>query len=109
MQTSAWVRRVVVERRGWDVLDDGPEQWLDIFALDALVGTDPARPGVGVEDREIDLVLVGVEVEEQLLDLVHHLGDASVGPVDLVHHEHDGEPSLERLAQDEARLGKGAL
>ena len=34
-----------------------------------------SRPGVAVDDRELDLVLVGVEVEEQLVDLVDDLGD----------------------------------
>ncbi len=100
---------VGVEGRGGDVVDDGLEQRLDVLALDAGLGADPTRPGVGVEDREVDLVLVGVEVEEQLLDLVHDLGDAGVGPVDLVDHEHDGEPGLQRLAQDEAGLGQRAL
>ena len=100
---------VGLEGRGRDVVDDGLEQRLDVLALDAGFGADPARPGVGVEDREVDLVLVGVEVEEQLLDLVHDLGDAGVGPVDLVDHQHDGEPGLERLAQDETGLGQGAF
>ena len=100
---------LLVEGGGRDVLDDGPEQRLDVHPLDAGLGADPAGPGVGVEDREVDLVLVGVEVQEQLLDLVHDLGDAGVGPVDLVHHEHDRQPGLERLAQHEAGLGQRAL
>ena len=37
----------------------------------------PARLGVRVDDRELDLLLVGVEVEEQLVDLVHHLRDCA--------------------------------
>ena len=68
-----------------------------------------AGPAVGVDDGELDLVVVGVEVEEQLVDLVDDLGDAGVGPVDLVDHEDDGQPGLERLAQDEPGLGLGAL
>ena len=97
------------EGRGGDVRDDRLEQRLDVHALDAGLRADPARPGVGVQDREVDLVLVGVQVEEQLLDLVHDLGDAGVRPVDLVDHQHDGQAGFQRLAQDETRLGQGAL
>ena len=54
-----------------------------------------AQPGLGVrvDDRELDLLLVGVEVEEQLVDLVDHLGDARVGPVHLVHAQHHRQPA----------------
>jgi hypothetical protein len=51
----------------------GLEQRREV-ALDARLGAEPARPGVGVDDRELDLVLVGVEVEEELVDLVDDLG-----------------------------------
>jgi hypothetical protein len=37
-----------------------------------------ARLRVRVDDREVDLVLVGAEVDEQLVDLVDDLGDARV-------------------------------
>ena len=80
-----------------------------LTTLHAGLLADPARPGVGVEDGEVDLVLVRVEVQEELLDLVHHLGDAGVRPVDLVHHQHHGQAGLEGLAQHEARLGQRAL
>ncbi len=69
---------------------------------------DP-RPGVAVDDRELDLLLVGVQVEEQLEHLVHHLGDARVGAVDLVHHQDHGQPRFQRLAQHEPRLRQRAL
>ena len=65
--------------------------------------------GRGVDDREVDLLLVGVEVEEQLVGLVDDLGDAGVGPVDLVDDEDDRQPLLQRLAQHEAGLRQRAL
>ena len=72
-----------------------------------------ARPApsraFAVQDREVDLVLVGVEVQEQLLDLVDDLGDPRVGPVDLVHDQDHGQPRLERLAQHEPGLRQRAL
>ena len=45
-----------------------------------------AMPGarVGVDDREVELVLGGVEVDEEVVDLVQHLLDPGVRPVDLV-------------------------
>ena len=92
-----------------DAVEDGLEQRLEVGALDALLGGGPAGPGVGEEDREVDLVLVGVEVEEELLHLVDDLVDAGVGPVDLVDHEHHRQPGLEGLAEHEPGLGEGAL
>ena len=65
--------------------------------------------GVAVDDRELDLALVGVEVEEQLVDLVDDLGDAGVGAVDLVDDEDHGQSRLQRLAQHEARLRQRPL
>ncbi len=70
-----------------------------------------ARPGLGVavDDREVDLRLVGVEVEEQLVHLVDHLRHARVGAVDLVDDEDHRQARLERLAQHEARLRQRPL
>ena len=91
----------------------GREQGLGQRAeiLGELVGCEAGAPGsrVGVDDRELDLRLVGVEVEEELVDLVHDGLGARVGPVDLVHDEDDRKACLERLAQDEPRLGERAL
>ena len=92
-----------------DVLDEQVHQRLEVGALLALRQRRPAGPGVGVDDRELDLVLARVEVDEQLVDLVDDLGDARVRPVDLVDDEDHRQPRLERLAQHEARLGQRAL
>ena len=98
----------VVVGRG-DPVQDGLEQRLEVGALHALLGGGPPGPGVGEQDGEVDLVLVGVEVEEELLHLVDHLVDAGVGPVDLVDHQDHRQPGLEGLAQHEPGLGQGAL
>ena len=102
-------RRPRLELRGRDVIDDGLEEGVDVLAHHVLLGADPAGPRVGVEDGEVDLVLVGIEVQEQLLDLVHHLVDAGVGPVDLVDDQHHRKPGLECLAQHETGLRQRAL
>ena len=72
-----------------------------------------ARRGAGarvrVEDREVELLLVGAEVDEEAVDLVEHLGRARVGAVDLVEADDGLEARLERLAEHEARLRQRAL
>ncbi len=65
--------------------------------------------GVAIDDRELDLGLVGIEIEEQLVDLVDHRLDSRIGPVDLVDDEDHGQSSFECLAQDEPRLRQRAL
>ena len=109
--------RLVVLRCG-DVVEDHLEQRLEAVGTAGHareqvgvggVERGAAVAGVAVDDREVDLVLVGVEVEEQLLHLVHHLGHPCVAAIDLVHHQDDGQARLERLAQHEAGLGQRAL
>ena len=65
--------------------------------------------GVRVDDRELDLVLVGAEVHEQLVDLVEDLGRAGVAAVDLVDRDDDRQPAGHRLLEDVARLRQRAL
>ena len=102
-------RRPLVVLRRRDPLDHQVEQRLQVGAVLALGQRGPAGPRVGVDDRELDLVVGGVEVEEELVDLVDDLGDAGVGAVDLVDDEDHRQLRLERLAQDEARLRHRAL
>ena len=92
-----------------DLLQHQVEQGGEVGPLDPLLERGPARFGVGVDDREVDLLGVGVELDEQLVDLVDDLGDPGVGPVDLVDDEDHRQLRLERLAQDEARLRQRAL
>ena len=65
--------------------------------------------GVRVDDRELDLVLVGAEVHEQLVDVVEHLGRPGVGAVDLVERDDDRQPPGHRLLEHVARLRQRAL
>ncbi len=96
----------LLEGRRRDRLEQDLEERQQVGGKVAGRPPGAARSGVAVHDRELDLRLVRIEVEEQLVDLVHHFVGARVGPVDLVHDEHDGKEGLERLAQDEARLGQ---
>ena len=92
----------VLRRR--DVLEDQLAQRLEVAALDIGVRRRPSGARVRVDDRELDLVLVGAEVDEELVHLVDDFGDARVGPVDLVDDEDHRQVRLERLAQHESRL-----
>ena len=84
---------------------------VEVRAESVRVGLErgTTRLRVAVDDRKLDLALVGVEVEEERVDLVHDVGDSRVGAVDLVDDEHDGKPRLERLAEHEPRLRQRAL
>ena len=102
-------RRVRVAARRRHVLDDGVEQRPQILARPFRVHGGGADPGVGVQHREVELVLVRVEVDEQVVDLVQHFRGARVRPVDLVDHDDRRQPALERLAQHEPRLRQRSL
>src|SRR3546814_1530378 len=57
----------------------------------------------GVEDREVELLVIGFERQEQLEHLVEHFGGARVAAVDLVDDDDRLEAECERLAGDELR------
>ena len=97
-------RRVGIAARRRHVLDDGVEQRPQILARPVRVERRRADPRVGVEHREVELILGGVEIDEQVVDLVQHFRGARVGPVDLVDDDDRRQPALERLAQHEPRL-----
>ena len=64
-------------------------------------------PGIGVDDRELDLGLVGVEVEEELVDLVHDLGGTGIGAIDLVHDEHHRSRASSAFRRTKRVCGSG--
>ena len=66
-------------------------------------------PGVRVDDRELDLLLVGAEVDEQLVDGIEDLGRSRVGPVDLVERDDHRQPPGHRLLEHIAGLRQRAL
>ncbi len=76
-----------------------------VVGLVARVAVDGAR----VDDREVELRVVGAEVEHELEHLVDDLVRARAGTVDLVDDDHRLEPVLERVLEHEARLRHRAL
>jgi len=65
--------------------------------------------GVGVDDREVDLMLVRTEVHEQLVYRVEDLGAARVRTIDLVDRDDDRQVVRHRLLEDVARLRQRSL
>ncbi len=95
--------------RSRNVVVDDLEQRLEVCSHHCRIERGTSRPGIAVDDGELDLLLVRVEVQEQLVDLVHYLFGTRIGPVDLVDHEHHRQAPLERLAQHEAGLRQRTL
>ena len=88
---------------GGDVTPQCLEQRLQVVRERVGVGTAPPGPRVGVQDGELDLLLVRVKIHEQLVDLVDDVLHTSVGTVDLVDDQDHGQVQLERFPQDERR------
>ena len=66
----------------------------------------PAGDGAGVNDRKIDLGVIGIQVEKQLVDLIDDFFDARVIAVHLVDDQNHRQTLGQGLAQHEPRLGK---
>ena len=64
--------------RGGNRLEQELEERLQVVGELVRLEAGAALAGVRVDDRELDLALVGVEVEEELVDLVHDLLDPRV-------------------------------
>ncbi len=63
----------------------------------------------GVEDGEVELLVVGIEADEEIEHLVEHFLDALIGAVDLVDDDDGLEAQRERLAGHELGLRHGAF
>ena len=73
------------------------------------VGGSSASLGVGVEDGEIELVLLGVEIDEEVVDLVQNFLRARVGAVNLIDDNDRRKLGFESLAQNIAGLRQRAF
>ena len=60
-----------------------------------------------VEDRKIDLLVIGVEVDEEVVDLVDDLFWARVLAIDLVDDDHHRQLLFQGFRENVARLWKG--
>ncbi len=98
----------LVGRGGRDP-DEQVEERAQVAPGGRRVGRRRAGPGVRVDDRELDLVVVGAEVDEQLVDRVEDLRRPGVAAIDLVDRDDDRQAAGHRLAQHVAGLGQRAL
>ena len=92
-----------------NVFQQGLEDGSDVGALFLQVPGCDSGAAAGVEDREIERLIIGAKFDEQIEDLVEHLMGAGVGAVDLVDDDDRAKLVLEGLFQDEAGLGHGAF
>ena len=70
---------------------------------------DDAVARRGVDDRRVELRLVGLELDEQVEHLVVHAHRIGARPIDLVDDDDRRAAERERLAQHEARLRHRAV
>ena len=91
------------------MLEDRVEQRGQIARLGVRVARDVAEAARAVQDLELQVVLLGGQGKEEIVDFGFDFHRPGIGPVDLV-DEHDRPfAALERLLQDEARLGQRAF
>ena len=87
-----------------DVVEDELVERVEVLARAVELGVGPAGAAGGVEDREVELVLVGVERHEEVEDLVQRPVGLGVGLVDLVEDDDRAQAEPQRLGGDELGL-----
>ena len=102
-------RRLGIAPRRRHAVDDDVEERPQILARLVHFHARRPGPGAGVDDGEVDLLVVGVEIDEEVVDLVEDFLRPRVRPIDLVDDDDRRQPPLERLAQDEPGLGQRPL
>ena len=80
--------RRVISRGGRDGLEDLLEERPQVGAFVGQLVLGDTIPRDGVENRKIDLLVIGVEVDEEVVDLVDDLFRARVLAIDLVDDDH---------------------
>ena len=95
-------RRIARRRR--HLGDDRLEQRREILQRLVHVHRRRAIARRDVDDRRVELRLVGLELDEEVEDLVVHAQRIGAGPIDLVDDDDRRAAERERLAQHEARL-----
>jgi len=91
------------------VLEDRVEQRLQIARRGVGVAGDVAEAARAVQDLEFEVVLLGGQGKEEIVDFGFDFHRPGVGAVDLVDQDDRPLAALERLLQDEARLGQRPL
>ena len=94
-----------------NVLDDAVKEEAQIFPVVPVLGVFHGNSfsRVGINDREVDMVVLGVQIEKQAVDLIHDLFDTRIGAVDLIDDHDDLEIELQSVPQDETGLRQWAF
>ena len=92
-----------------DFLQDRVEENSQIAGLLRRIELRDSGLRVGVDDREIELVLGGIQIDEQIVDLVEHFLNAGIRAVDLVDHHDRSQPRLQGFHQHVAGLRQGTF
>ncbi len=86
------------------MIDDEVEERGEVLARSVELDIGPAGPAGGVEDGEVELVVVGAERGEEIEHLVERAVGLGVGLVDLVEHHDRPQSEGQRLGCDELGL-----
>ena len=84
--------------------NDGLEQRIDVVVGITRIVSDDAVSGDAVEDREIQLIVVGTQIQEQIVDFVDDFVDPGILLVDLVDEKDRTQSGFQRLLQYETSL-----
>ena len=100
------MRRLIVRIavRSRDFLDNRLHQRLEVRALIFHIVLRDAVAGRRVDDREVELIVIGIEFHEELEDLIVDIVHALVRLIDLVDDDNRLQLLLQGLAQDVLRL-----
>ena len=101
--------RVLLALGSGNFFDDGFKQRLHILALYMIIVARVAVTRGRVDDRELELVVIGSELDKEVEHLVDDLLGSCAGTVDLIEHDQRLFAEAERLFQHEARLWHTAL
>ena len=91
------------------MLQDRFEQQAQIGCRLVRIPFGDAQPGVGVDHREIELVLGRVQIDEQIVDLVEHFLNARIRAVDFIDHHDRRQARFQRFHQHVAGLRQRAF
>ncbi len=92
------------DRRRRDVFHDRFEERRHVFAVLVDLAHGEAVLGAGVNDREIELLVVRLQLDEEIEDHVEHLVRARVFAIDFVDDDDRLDLVLERFFEDETCL-----
>ena len=96
-------------KRRRNVFEDGFEERGHVAALFAGLADHIAFAAAAIDDRGVELLLVGVQLKQQFKDLFIGAGRVGVLAVDLVDDDDDLQAMLQRLAQHKAGLRLGPI